>query len=428
MKIILVSDDQYFRKLCHDVLVDLPSRDWELATLTLDECPAGADLYIWDDNGRTAPPPEFHRTASKHLFATTPEALAGRGAEEPSTYAGVILLKPVSRACLSAFLHMAISAQDRGTAQSFQAERDEILQYLMQANLQIQKYDQERTNFLARLVHDFRTPLMTASGYCGLLLGEAMGLETERQKEVLRRIQHSINRLSRMSEALFDLSAGRRVKRAPELGRGDIRACMEQALHEVTPFADDKRISITTEMQAESGPLLMDEGQIEQVLVNLLENACKFTPKCGTLDIKGAPYFWERRCNTSKPGIDERRVRRSREPNSYRVDIRDSGLHIAEEQLTKIFEEYTSYGGGGDRSGGGLGLAICRMILHAHGGRVWAENSEAGPVFSFVLPIRTEQGSAAHSNGFEGRETAAHAGLVSRTHHQIDGPPYRTVL
>jgi hypothetical protein len=52
-----------------------------------------------------------------------------------------------------------------------------------------------------------------------------------------------------------------------------------------------------------------------------------------------------------------------------------------------IFEEYTSYAGGQDRSGGGLGLAICKMIATLHGGRVWAENTETGPMFSFVLPV-----------------------------------------
>jgi signal transduction histidine kinase len=83
------------------------------------------------------------------------------------------------------------------------------------------------------------------------------------------------------------------------------------------------------------------------------------------------------------------------EPNAYRVDIRDSGARIPREHLTAIFEEDTSCIGGSDRSGGGLGLAICKMILHAHQGRVWAENSDSGPRFSFVLPLRTRAESAA---------------------------------
>jgi signal transduction histidine kinase len=69
------------------------------------------------------------------------------------------------------------------------------------------------------------------------------------------------------------------------------------------------------------------------------------------------------------------------------VDIRDSGPGIPSIHVGKIFEEHSSYAGGPDRSGGGLGLAICRMILQQHGGRVWAESHPAGAVFSLVLPI-----------------------------------------
>ena len=75
------------------------------------------------------------------------------------------------------------------------------------------------------------------------------------------------------------------------------------------------------------------------------------------------------------------------EPNTYRIDIRDSGNAIPAEHIDHIFEEYTSYAGGRDRSGGGLGLAICRMIIAQHDGRVWAENTELGPMFSIVLPV-----------------------------------------
>jgi len=78
-------------------------------------------------------------------------------------------------------------------------------------------------------------------------------------------------------------------------------------------------------------------------------------------------------------------------PNSYRVDIHDSGAGIPPEHLERIFEEYTSYGGGRDRSGGGLGLAITKMIISQHEGRVWAENTESGPRFSWVLPVQQRE-------------------------------------
>ena len=75
-----------------------------------------------------------------------------------------------------------------------------------------------------------------------------------------------------------------------------------------------------------------------------------------------------------------------RTPNSYRIDIRDTGPGIPPDRLNHIFEEYTSYSGPQDRSGGGLGLAICRLILSRHGGHIWADSHSNGAMFSFVLP------------------------------------------
>src|SRR5207248_11394320 len=108
------------------------------------------------------------------------------------------------------------------------------------------------------------------------------------------------------------------------------------------------------------------------------------------IEIRGYPYFWERRRSGNQmmtPGA-ERRHQATECANSYRIDIRDSGSPVPQEHLERIFEEYTSYSGGRDRSGGGLGLSICKMIITQHDGHVWAENTESGPMFSFVLPIR----------------------------------------
>ena len=72
--------------------------------------------------------------------------------------------------------------------------------------------------------------------------------------------------------------------------------------------------------------------------------------------------------------------------NAYRIDVHDSGCGVPSEHTESIFEEFTTYAGGQDRSGGGLGLAICRMAIDAHRGRIWAESTGAGTQFSFVLP------------------------------------------
>lgn len=393
MNVILVSTDGDLYKLCREILSTFDGSECHLAPATPEDCPADADFYIWDNPARIDLPPGLDKRLSKYLFLVHRNEIATFYQNQGSAEAS-ILLKPVTRASLSAFLGLAASAfQERiCAATSLRADRDEILQCLIQSNLKLQEYDQDRTNFLARAVHDFRAPLTATCGYCGLLLSEALGQLNEDQKEILRRMQHSIKRLSRMASAMFELSVGRQVKKCPDFRKTDIRECVEQALHEVNPFTDGKRISISVDLDAASGSLYVEPGQIEQVIINLLDNACKFTPRAGEIDIRGYPFFWERRSlDRSATPVSERRHRNSLAVNAYRIDIRDSGPRIPREHLENIFEEYTSYSGGQDRSGGGLGLAICRMIIVLHDGRVWAENTDRGPQFSFVIPTRSTE-------------------------------------
>ena len=230
-----------------------------------------------------------------------------------------------------------------------------MLQLLVLANLKLQENDQERNNFLARSVHDFRAPLTAISGYCGLLLEEEFGPLTPEQQRVLGRMLHGATRLSRVSSGMFQLSALRNVDQGLNLEKADIRDCLDQALQEVAPVLEDKRISITAEFEPAPDGLLFEKSQMEQTLVNLLDNACRFTPRDGTIEIRGYPFFWERRAgHAASPGrAFERRVNQIKVFNSFRVDIRDSGPAIPAVHVDRIFDEFTSCGGGQDRSGGG---------------------------------------------------------------------------
>jgi len=390
MKAVLVSSDTELLKLCREILNEHEDLDCQLFNVTNGSRSQEADLYIWDG----APQHELSRGTehrpSKHLFLLERNEVAAFR-ENLGPAEAAILLKPVTRATLSAFLGFAALPSLRNhisTERSLRTDRDEMLQCLIQSNLQLQQYEQDRTNFLTRAVHDFRAPLTAAGGYCGLLLGGALGPLSDEQKEVLQRMRHSIRRLSRMASAMFELGVGRHVKKVPDLRPGDIRQTVEQSLYEIAPSAEAKNLSVSVDLAPHSGAVRLEAGQMEQVLVNLLDNACKFTPKAGSIDVRGYPAFWERRSGRhgGGPAVD-RRHGDSRYPNSYRVDILDSGPPIPHEHIAKLFEEYTSCAGGEDRSGGGLGLAICKMIVQAHEGRIWLENTEYGPRFSFVLPI-----------------------------------------
>ena len=391
MHIQLISTDKTLYQLCRETLVGFRGNDW---SLNVDPVPGGdtsADLFIWDCDSDVPLPRQLDfEQEHRNIFLASRKKMTSLLERLPMA-AMAILLKPVNKATLRAFLEHAAARHEihhSSDVNSLRTDRDEILQCLLHANLKLQEYDQDRTNFLARAVHDFRAPLTAIDGYCGLMLAQQLGPISEQQHEVLERMQHSIKRLSRMATAMFQLSVGRQVEKRPNLQRGDIEACINQALHEIAPFSEAKQIHLSLQITPAPPGLFFDREQIEQVLINLLDNACKFTPKYGSIEVRGYPFFWERRVRLETAiSNGERRTAGIRAPNSFRIDIRDSGPGVPFENLDKIFEEYTSYYGGQDRSGGGLGLAICKFILNLHQGGVWAESGENGSTFSFVLPI-----------------------------------------
>jgi signal transduction histidine kinase len=310
-----------------------------------------------------------------------------------------VLLKPVSRAALRGVVAQAIllkRAESPENPSALRVDRDELLQSLIYANLKLQEHDQERTNLLSRAAHDVGAPAMALSGYCGLLLEEQLGPLTPYQKDVLQRMLKSVRRSARIAQALCELSAGRHVDERPRFRLGDIRDCVEQSLSEMVQLTDEKEIQTFVDLHPAAGSLSFDPAQMQEVLTNLLDNACRFTPRNGWIEIKGYPYFWDRgSAGSNGTGLKESVARLQHDANSYRVDVKDSGPGIRPERLTLIFEDSTSYDGRGDRSGAGLGLAICKRIIGQHSGRIWAESKPEGAAFSFVLPMHTAAGSTA---------------------------------
>lgn len=388
MDVALISRDDSLKRVCREVLATLPDRRWNLLLACGDEHAPAADLYIWDCQPLMPWPvlPCGPAASCAHLFAIGREQapFVVELMEARPGSAVTLVLKPVNPDALRTFLEQAA-----GRAAALRHDRDAILDRLLETGLQLQEYDQDRMNFLARAVHDFRTPLTAVNGYCGLLLSGQFGPLRAAQKEVLNRTLHSIRRLSRLATALFQWSSGKRAGFESQVRQADIEVCSRQALHEIRPLADEKSISIGLDLLAPEQSLCFDPAQVEQLLVNLLENSCKFTPRGGYIQMRGFPAFWERRsAGVGQDGVlIERRRGPSRRANVYRMEISDNGMGVRPEHLQTIFQEYTSYGGGSDRSGSGLGLAICKRILAGHGGGIFAESGSQGVTFVFHLPF-----------------------------------------
>jgi signal transduction histidine kinase len=385
MELKVITTDSELLKLCAAILTEAVTADepWSITTAA-GPGPNTADVYVWDFSCKVAPPTDIAWTHSNLIVVANREDVAQ--VNQCFGFEPHIVLKPANRVALSALIGLAVSSR---AAVSLRDDRDRLLQCLIEANLKLQEYDRDRTNFLTRVVHDFRAPLTVLNGYCGLLLSDPRRSLDEYQQEVIRRMQSSAKRLSQMVSAMLELGIDRALRKRPNMQKADLSKSLDQVLQETAYLAKEKDLRIDCRMEPCEEALYFDRAQVEQVFANILDNACKFAPRKGFIEIRGGPYFWDRRAVQVSAGTasTERRFSDSTTPNSYRVDIVDSGSPIPPEHLNVIFEEYTSYAGGRDRSGGGLGLAICRTIIDQHGGRIWAENTRKGPMFSFVIPI-----------------------------------------
>jgi signal transduction histidine kinase len=413
MKVCVISRQQRLIGLCREVLAALGGHRWELIAAESGSTVSSADLFIWDcETPAEASVLQSVHPDGRHLLLVhrcelprLRDLLGGKICW--------ILLKPVHPAVLRSFVAQSCKLVERMAC--LEEARDTILDCLLEANLQLQEFDQQRTNFLARAVHDLRAPLMALSGYCGLLLSQQLGPLASGQMEVLRRMQHSIKRLTRIATATLELSTGRLLELQPECQEVDLPACVEQALYEILPLAEEKNLTITVNLEPPARPLVADAFQIEQVLLNLLDNACKFTPKSGSVELRGYSCFWERRNPTVRQHwpAPERRTEQSALANAYRVEIADTGPPVPDAYLKHLFQQHSPWGGTRDRSGGGLGLAICRMIIQAHQGEIFAYNCSGGFTIAFVLPFPASSPALARAEAEDSQ--ACHVGAEQQT-------------
>jgi signal transduction histidine kinase len=385
--VALLSEDYKLFDLCGAILAEQGLESRPLLVAAGPEAPLPhADLYIWDflpDFGvaRCLATCDPHR----HILLVDRSSLA---AHSGSAFHGLkLVVKPVTRVALAAWLLPAVESLAESGKPPADGQ-DRMISALAEANIRLQEYELDRSSYLAKVTHDFRVPLTAMNGYCGLLLAGALGPLTDIQREVLSRTQNSLKRLTRMSSAMLQLSSEAATGKALSLEECDLHECIEQAIHEVQPLIGEKRIRVTSNLRPSSKTLFFDVGQLERVFTNLFENACKFTTAGGHIEIRGYPYFWERRSTRVRGlAVPERRSEMVAEPNAFRVDVCNTGPCINPEHLSRMFDEYTSYGEGSNGAGTGLGLAICKSIVQDHRGRIWAENHAGGPALSFVLPL-----------------------------------------
>jgi signal transduction histidine kinase len=221
-----------------------------------------------------------------------------------------------------------------------------------------------RVDFLAMLVHDLRTPLTVVQGYLDLIEDGPRG-GREAQARYLRNMQACCTQMAGLLSEILDLykiDAGRFVGEPRPV---DLAAFVASVAGRFAAAAS--RRGITLEVSGTERPLrvLGDAGRLDQVLMNLLGNALKFTPKGGTVAVRVCSVEGE-----------------------IEVSVTDSGPGIPSEEIPLLFERFgqAEEGRRSRASGTGLGLLICRRVIEAHGGRIWVESGFGrGARFAFRL-------------------------------------------
>ena len=263
-------------------------------------------------------------------------------------------------------------------------------QELLQEYTQLRERFQRTTNALASAAHDLKTPLAILNGYIELLQSEKLGPLNERQREVLRDMNSSGQRLQHFIQDFLTFSVLETGELKMQFEQGDMNGCLSEVCRLWSHRFQEKGLALYFLANDKLQPFPFDSAKVQRAVSNFLENAAKFTPAGGTVWLHAEAHMWERR-NASKPDVSgERRRQNLAHPNSIRISVSDTGPGIPPEYHLEVFDDFFRLPTNENQSDGmGLGLAIARRLVHGMGGKIWVESEfGAGCKFSFLLPLK----------------------------------------
>jgi signal transduction histidine kinase len=274
-----------------------------------------------------------------------------------------------------------------------------LYQEMQESYTRLLKHVQQRTVALAAATHELKTPLTIISGYTEFLLSEKAGPLNDQQRRALLDTQENCKRLNRFIQDVLTYSALETGKIPMKFEEADVGNCLEEVYQTWLRLFHQKGVSLYYLTRAKIEKFKFDSFKIQQIVSNLLENALKFTPAGGTVWISAETSSWDRRINIVRVVGEDRRKGASASPTAVQVTVADTGPGIAPEYQIEIFDDFFRPPESEGKPGGaGLGLAIARRLIQAHGGKIWVESDGvSGSRFSFLLPMMLE--GAARNDG-----------------------------
>jgi two-component system, OmpR family, response regulator VicR len=258
-----------------------------------------------------------------------------------------------------------IVANIRDITERKQAE--EALKHLYQQERELrQQLEQEmkkRVEFTRAIAHELKTPLTSLLASSDLLASE---IDTEPLQTLAKNIRQSAANLDSRINELLDLVRGEVGMLGLKLEMVDILQLLTDVTDSMKPVASRRRQSLELTLPSSLPEVRADPARLQQIVTNLLDNALKFTPPGGNV-----------------------RLGAKKKDNSIVVEVRDTGRGISKEEQQSLFQSHQRLKGEAPE-GLGLGLALCKMLVELHGGKIWVKSSVGrGSTFGFSLPLES---------------------------------------
>ena len=261
-------------------------------------------------------------------------------------------------------------------ARRVEFDENDSIQWIIRDITERKELDSLRDDLTAMIYHDLRSPLANIVSSLDVLYSMVTEDDKDTVLSILKIAENSTDRIQRLVSSLLDVSKLESGQPVADQQAVETLELIKRAVLDVAPVAGGRRQTLTTDLPDRLAPIWVDEDMARRVLINLMENASKFSPAGGMIEV-GA----------------------HQDSEWIHMWVRDNGPGIPQAEQERIFDKFTRLRGSSKPGGLGIGLAFCRLAVQGHGGRIWVESEQGnGSTFHFTFPVATVEQLASNTD------------------------------